>query len=115
MCDHLTQKLDRIIYIMMVCLFAELKITLSSSNKMILSERPNPVTIIINNSMRLSFFQFVRRASTNTASGTISVSRVRRTAKRPIKECPSADATPDTLDRPKIQNRCRARVSIIMH
>lgn len=56
--------------------------------------------------------QFVLRASTNSASGTTSVSRVRRTAKRPTKECPSAGATPDITDHPKTRNRCRARVSI---
>jgi len=62
----------------------------------------------------LSLLQSVLRASTNTASGTTSVSRVRRTAKHPTRGCPSAGATPDTTGRPKIRNRCRARVSIIL-
>lgn len=43
----------------------------------------------------------------------ISVNRARLTAKRPTKVCPSADATPDISDRPKIRNRRRARVSRI--
>lgn len=63
----------------------------------------------------LSLLQSVLRASTNTASGTTSVSRVRRTAKRPTRGCPSAGATPDTTGRPKIRNRYRARVSIILY
>lgn len=62
----------------------------------------------------LSLLQSVLRASTNTALGTTSVSSVRRTAKRPTGGCPSAGATPDTTGRPKIRNRCRARVSIIL-
>lgn len=42
-----------------------------------------------------------------------SVNRARLTAKRLTKECRSAGATPDTSGRPKIRNRCRARVSKI--